>query len=117
MAVLCKTWFWRTFRLSCWVLFVIQAFNCTEQFMLQKPATATSHHKQENWPLPSICFGSASFFNETLNSLVTKEEYDSGRWRIDHLNMSEKDLFDFLTPRLQDLIYLAKIDKFLHDKG
>ena len=117
MVVLWKTLFWRTFRFSCWVLFVIQAFNCTEQFMVQKPATATSYDKQEKWPLPSVCFGSTTFFNETLKSLVTKEEYDNGRWRIDQLNISEKELFDSLTPRLHDLVYLAKIDKFIHEKG
>ena len=40
-----------------------------------------------------------------------------GKWIIEELNLSEKELFDSLTPELYDLTPAVHIEKFLHKKG
>ena len=109
--------FWLVFKLSCWTLFVIQALICAQHYLTQKPATVSSLEKQETWPLPSICFGPIKFFNETMARLIPEQNYMEGKWVLDEFNLSEKEVFDSLTPELYDLTSVVSIDRFLHEKG
>ena len=117
LVMLCKpAVLWILFKVSCWILFLFQAFKCAEQFTVQKPATATSYDEQENWPISSICFGPSFFYNQSLAQIVDKKDYDQGAWRSGQLNLTEKELFDLLTPKLYDLISGVKIQKFTQEK-
>ena len=85
--------------------------------MKQKPATASYYDKQEDWPTPAICFGPSSFYNQPAGQTVDKKEYDQGGWSSGQLNLTERELFDLLTPDLSHLTPLVKIQKFLHEKS
>ena len=109
--------FWTVFKLCCWTLFVIQALICSQHYLAQKPATVSSLEKQETWPLPSICFGPNRFFNKTMAGLISEQNYREGKWVLDELNLSEREVFDSLTPELYDLTSVVEIEKFLQEKG
>ena len=85
--------------------------------MKQKPATASYYDKQEDWPTPAICFGPSSFYNQPAGQTVDKKEYDQGGWSSGQMNLTERELFDLLTPDLSHLTPLVKIQKFLHEKS
>ena len=100
------------FRISCFTLFVYQVFVIINEYQNQEPITRQRNERQEDYPKPLFCFSTNEFnyenFNTTLN--ITFDEYTRGiKWRTD--DMSEEELFYFLTPRLSDLISKIKIAK------
>ena len=54
-------------------------------------------------------------FNNTLNINITYDEYTRGKWKVNDL--SERELWDFLSPKLSDLIQKIKIYKKLEKGG
>ena len=69
--------FWAVFKLSCWILFLYQAWRCVEQF-LQQTSTRIERDTQTNIPSPLICLGSPDFNNQSGPSIVQKSVYDKG---------------------------------------
>ena len=49
--------------------------------------------------------------------LIPEQNYMEGKWVLDEFNLSEKEVFDSLTPELYDLTSVVSIDRFLHEKG
>ena len=52
-----------------------------------------------------------------MASLILEQTYLEGKWILEELNLSEKEVFDSLTPELYDLTPVIYIEKFLHEKG
>ena len=107
-----KKIFFLLFRISCLILFVNEVVVILSEYQDQKPVTNVRNEKQEDYPKPLFCFSTDGFdyenFNTTTN--ITFYEYARGiKWRTD--DMSEEELFDFLTPNLSDLISKIKIAK------
>ena len=52
-----------------------------------------------------------------MASLISGQTYNEGKWILEELNLSEREVFDSLTPELYDLTPVVYIEKFLHEKG
>ena len=52
-----------------------------------------------------------------MAGLISEQNYREGKWVLDELNLSEREVFDSLTPELYDLTSVVKIEKFLQEKG
>ena len=71
--------FWAVFKLSCWMLFLYQAWRCLEQF-LEQTNTRIGKDSQRNIPAPLICLGSEGFINQSGAALVQKSIYDKANY-------------------------------------
>ena len=80
--------FWAVFKLSCWILFLYQAWRCVEQF-LQQTTTRIDRDTQTNIPSPLICLGSQDFNNQSGTSIIQKSVYDKG-------NITNTSIIDIL---------------------
>ena len=80
--------FWAVFKLSCWILFLYQAWRCVEQF-LQQTSTRIDRDTQTNIPSPLICLGSQDFNNQSGTSIIQKSVYDKG-------NITNTSIIDIL---------------------
>ena len=92
------------FRFSCLFIFSYQAWISFQDFLEKRTFTNSKFTKQEGSPLPLVCITTEGFdyysFNNSLN--VTNDEYVDGKWKVN--NLSERELWDFLSPNLSDLI-------------
>ena len=52
-----------------------------------------------------------------MATFISKQKYMEGKWLLDEFNLTEKELFDYLTPELYDLTPVLYIEKFLYEKG
>ena len=104
-----KKIFFLLFRILCLIVFVNQVVVIMKEYKSQKPVTSVRNEKQEDFPLPIFCISTDEFnyedFNTTAN--ITFDEYSRGKWRTN--NMSEEELFDFLSPSLSNLVGKIKI--------
>ena len=104
-----KKIFFLLFRILCLIVFVNQVVVIMKEYKSQKPVTSVRNEKQEDFPLPIFCISTDEFnykdFNTTTN--ITFDEYSRGKWRTN--NMSEEELFDFLSPSLSNLVGKIKI--------
>ena len=105
-----KKIFFLLFRIICLILFVNQVVVIMKEYKNHKPVTSVRNEKQEGYPLPLFCISTDEFnyedFNTTAN--ITFDEYSRGKWRTTN-NMSEEELFDFLSPSLSNLVGKIKI--------
>ena len=99
------------FRIFCVILFTVQVLNIMNEYGNQKPATIHSNERQEAYPRPLFCFSVNEFDNENFNTSanITFNEYTSGNWKTD--DMTEEELFNFLTPKVSSLIKKIRIKK------
>ena len=92
------------FRLTCFVIFLYQAWHLFEDYSKKKTLADIRYVKQDRYPLPLICITTKKFsydsFNNTFN--ITTDDLIMGKWKVDGL--SEIELWDFLSPTLPDLI-------------
>ena len=99
------------FRLSCFGVFFYQALSSFEDYSKKNTLADVRFIKQDRYPLPSICITTSQFsfdsFNNTFN--ITSKEYVKGNWKVNSL--SEKELWDFLSPTLPNLIKKIKLYK------
>ena len=89
--------------MSCLVIFFYQAWNVFEEYTKKRTLADIRFIKQDRFPLPSICISNKlkhTLSNNTFN--ITYDEYKTGKWKVDGL--SEKELWDSLSPTLPDLI-------------
>ena len=126
-----KILFWILFKLTCWILFLYQAFRCLDKFFQQKTATKNSYVNQEQYPRyiycltmkmyridfdlsrPLICLGSVQFthLNKSMQALIPNKNYTRGQWRSERLDMDEEELFEHLTLELSELLDYIRINK------
>ena len=101
------------FRLSCLLIFIYQTWYLFEVYSRKRTLSDIGFIKQDIYPLPSICITSKQFsydsFNNTFN--VTNDEYAKGKWKV--YGLSEKELWDFLSPTLPNLIRKIEVYKIL----
>ena len=101
------------FRLSCLLIFIYQTWYLFEVYSRKRTLSDIGFIKQDRYPLPSICITSKQFsydsFNNTFN--VTNDEYAKGKWKV--YGLSEKELWDFLSPTLPNLIRKIEVYKIL----
>ena len=104
------------FRISCLVIFFYQAWNVFEEYTKKRTLADIRFIKQDRFPLPWICISNKlkiNLYNNTFN--ITYDEYKTGKWKVD--GMSEKELWDFLSPTLPDLIDKIVLYKTLKNDG
>ena len=107
-----KKIFFSLFRISCLILFVNEVVVILNEYKSQKPISSVRNEKQEDHPKPLFCISTDEFNYENFNTStnITFDEYSRGiKWRTD--DMSEEELFNFLTPSLSNLIGKIKIAK------
>ena len=101
------------FRLFCLGIFTYQALQLFEDYSEKKTLADIRFIKQDKYPLPLICITTKQFsydsFNNTFN--ITYDDIKKGKWKVDGL--SEKELWDFLSPTLSDLITKIVVYKTL----
>ena len=105
------------FRLLCSVLFLYQAGFCIYEYTFQEVASKTYFENQENYPRPSICITTEKFkfadFNNSLN--ISHKEYIKGKWKVG--NVTEEEMYDFLTPKFSDLVTKIEIGNLTKPVG
>lgn len=66
--------------------------------------------RREDYPVPLICVTTKDFsydgFNNSLN--ITHDDYENGKWNFD--GHSVKEIWDFLSPDIEDLMSDVKIE-------
>ena len=101
------------FRLACFAIFVYQAWHLFEDYSKKRTLSDIRFIKQDRLPVPYICINTDHFlydsFNNTFN--ITIDEYSKGKWKVNGL--SEKELWDFLSPTLPELIKKIVLYKIL----
>ena len=106
-----------SFRLSCLVTFIYQACNSFDDYSQKRTLSDIGFIKQDIFPLPSICISTKKFshvsFNSTFN--VTHDEYKKGKWKDGGL--SEKELWESLSPKLSELIEKIEVQKKIENDG
>ena len=106
-----------SFRLSCLVTFIYQAWNSFDDYSEKRTLSDIGFIKQDRFPLPSICITTKKFshvsFNSTFN--VTHDEYKKGKWKAGGL--SEKELWEALSPKLPQLIEKIELQKKIEIDG
>ena len=109
--------FFIIFRLSCLGIFLYQAWYLFEDYSTKRTLADIGFTSQDEYPLPSICITTNNFFyNSFKNTLnITFDEYVRGKWKVNDL--SERELWDFLSPKLSDLIQKIVIYKKLEKGG
>ena len=93
-------------------IFTYQAWNVFKEYSEKKTLLDTKFIKQDKYPLPLICISTHydyDSFNNTFN--ITYEDIIKGKWKVDGL--SERELWDFLSPTLPNLIKEIKVYKIL----
>ena len=92
------------FRFSCLVIFIYQAWISFEDFFEKRTFSNSRFSKQENVSLPQVCISTGGLeydsFNNSLN--ISMDEYEDGKWKV--AGYSEKEIWNFISPRLTDLI-------------
>ena len=110
------------FRLSCLGIFFYQAWYLFEDYSKKRTLADIGFTSPDEYPLPSICITTSIYstnlffydsFNNTLN--ITFDEYARGKWKVNDL--SERELWDFFSPKLSDLIQEIVIYKKLEKGG
>ena len=70
----------------------------------------TRFARREDYPVPLICVTSKDFnydgFNNSLN--ITHDDYAGGKWHFE--GYSVKEIWDFLSPDIEDLISGIKME-------
>ena len=91
------------FSLICSGLFLYKAIECTINYMKFETVSKNSLQDQTLFPLPSICVASKFWVQSQLQKLgLTRKLYQAGKWNIP--NMTEEELYDFASPRFEDLV-------------
>ena len=103
------------FRLSCLLIFLYQAWLSFVGFSEKKTFSDQKFVRQEMYPLPLICITTEEFHYSSFNNTfqITNDEYVEGKWKVDGL--TERELWDFLSPKLPDLIEKVVIYKTLRN--
>ena len=98
------------FRLFCLFLFLYQAWIISESYLQMETFSQTRFVGREEYPVPLICVSTKDFnydgFNNSLN--ITHDDYADGKWNVD--GYSVKEVWDFLSPDIEDLISGIKIE-------
>ena len=98
------------FRLLCLVLFLYQAWIISANYLQMETFSQTRFVRMEDFPVPFICVTTKDFnydgFNSSLN--ITHDDYADGKWNFD--GYSVKEIWDFLTPDIKDLMSGIKIE-------
>ena len=105
------------FRISCVVTFFYQAWISFEEYAKKKTLADIRFIKQDRFPLPWICLSNKLKINLMANNTfnITYDEYLKGKWKVKGL--SEKELWDFLSPTLPNLIKKIVLHKTLENIG
>lgn len=103
------------FRFSCLLIFLYQAWISFDGFLEKKTFSNQKFVRQESFPFPSICITTEGFQYESFNNSfqITNDEYAEGKWKVNGL--TEKELWDFLSPKLPNLITKVVIHKTLRN--
>ena len=105
------------FRLLCSFLFIYQAGFCICEYTYQEVASQTHFENQEDYPRPMICLTTDKFmfkdFNDSMN--ISHKEYIKGKWKVG--NVTEEDLYHFLTPKISDLVTKIEIGNLSKPAG
>ena len=103
------------FRFSCLIIFLYQAWISFDGFLEKRTFNIQKFVRQESFPLPSICITTEGFQYDSFNNSfdVTNDDYVDGKWQVNGL--TEKELWDFLSPKLSNLIKEVKIQKTLRN--
>ena len=103
------------FRFSCLFIFLYQAWISFDGFLEKNTFSNQKFVRQESFPLPSICITTEGFQYDSFNNSfqITNNEYAEGKWKVNGL--TEKELWDFLSPKLPNLIKGVVIHKTLRD--
>ena len=98
------------FRMSCLLLFLYQAWTISEGYLQMETYSQTRFVRREDYPVPLICVTTKDFiydgFNNSLN--ITHDDYADGKWNFD--GHSVKEIWDFLSPDIEDLMSGVKIE-------
>ena len=99
------------FRFMCLLLFLYQAWIISESYLQMEKFSQTRFVRKEEYPVPLICVTTKDFaydgFNNSLN--ITHDDYvDGGKWHFE--GYSVKEIWDFLTPDLDDLMSGVKLE-------
>ena len=98
------------FRLSCLFLFLYQVWIISVDYSQMETFSQTKFVRMEDFPVPLICVTTKDFnydgFNNSLN--LTHEDYAGGKWHFE--GYSIKEIWDFLTPDIKDLMSGIKIE-------
>ena len=95
----------------CLLLFLYQTWIISDSYLQMETFSQTRFVRKEEYPVPLICVTTKDFaydgFNNSLN--ITHDDYvDKGKWHFE--GYSVKDIWDFLTPDLEDLISGIKLE-------
>ena len=105
------------FRFSCLVIFIYQAWISFEDFFEKRTFSNSRFSEQENVSLPQVCISTNGLeydsFNNSLN--ISMDEYKDGKWKI--TGYSEKEIWNFISPRLSDLINRLNVYKTLQNNS
>ena len=98
------------FRIFCLVLFLSEAYKISKSYLQMETYSQTRFVRKEDYPLPLICVTTKDFiyegFNNSLN--ITHDDYTGGKWNIE--GYSVREIWDFLSPDMEDLIRGVKIE-------
>ena len=98
--------------------FIYQAWDCFDDYSEKRTLSDIGFINQDRFPLPSVCITTKKFstvsFNSTFN--ITNRywtEYNQGKWKVRGLALSERELWEFVSPKLSDLIEKIKVYKMI----
>ena len=98
------------FRMFCLVLFLSEAWKISKSYLQMETYSQTRFERKEDYPLPLICVTTKDFiydaFNNSLN--ITHDDYTGGKWNFE--GYSVREIWDFLSPDMEDLIKGVKIE-------
>ena len=103
------------FRFSCLFIFLYQAWTSFDGFLEKKTFSNQKFVRQESFPFPLICITTEEFQYDSFNNSfqITNDEYRDGKWKVNGL--TEKELWDFLSPKLRNLINKVVVYKTLRN--
>ena len=110
-----------TFISCCLTLFLYKTYEVFESYWKHEIVTKIYLDRQENLRMPLVCISTRNrrFFvsNNSTDHLVldgqnlTYDQYENGRWKLENVSLTEKELYEQITPELHDLIDYMYIQK------
>ena len=119
-----------TFMSCCLALFLYKTYEVLDSWGKNEIVTKIYHDKQENRRTPLICLSTRNRRFYIRNSsgedegvgrtdsrislsgeTLTYEDYKNGNWTLKNSSWTAEELYDEITPNLDDLVYRISIQK------
>ena len=101
------------FRLFCVATFSYKGTEVLLQFLDYRTVNKLANERQENHDLPMICLESPNFAEEKLSQLDlnVKRYSKTGDWTGNSSNCDAEAVYNFISPKLTDLVSKIQIKK------